>query len=87
MGVVTAAVFIILLITLFLILKKKPDFLYSIVGKSKLDERELEPVDSKHTQGQDEGNYDQRAEDYYDKNNYDQRGEEYYNQEEEYNYY
>ena len=47
----------------------------------------MEPVDSKHTQGQDEGNYDQRAEDYYDKNNYDQRGEEYYDQAEEYNYY
>ena len=101
-GVVTAAALVVILLTTsFLILKKKPDFLNSIVGKSNLDAREMEPVDSTHTQGQDEGNYNQRGEDYYDKNNYDQRGEDYYyknnydqrggedyyDQGEEYNYY
>ena len=61
-----AALVIILLTALFLFLKKKPD----------LDARE--PVDSKHTQGQDEDKYDQRGEEYYDQKNYDQRGEDYY---------
>ena len=54
LGVVTAAALVIILLTaLFLFLKKKPY----------LDARE--PVDSKHTQGQDEDKYDQKGEEYY----------------------
>ena len=55
LGIVTAAALVIIIVTtLFLILKKRPD----------LDAREMEPVDPKQTQGQDEDNYDQRAEEY-----------------------
>ena len=40
------AVIVILVITLFLIFKKKPEFCCSVMGKTNLEARELEPVDS-----------------------------------------
>ena len=81
---IVAAIVIILAITLFLIFKKKPEFCCSIMGKANLEARELEPVDSKHTKGQNIDSYDQRGESY----EQDKKGigeDYYYDQGREYN--
>ena len=62
--VIVAAIVIILAITIFLILKKKPEFCFSIMGKTNSESKELGPVDSKHTQGQNIDSYDKRGESY-----------------------